>query len=180
MYILKISKIKVGIFFIVVATILIETITISAYEITKKSDIEEMKNKIESETVEMSTDARKTLDLINEYRNQNGLESLKPYSELQKVAEIKAEDLELNNYFEHNSENLGTPFEMLHANSVDYRIAGENLAGNTTPERAVEAWINSPTHRDNILEERFEYTGIYVIDSEVYGKIFVQLFIGID
>ena len=68
---------------------------------------------------------------------------------------------------------------MLKNNGVTYKIAGENLAGSTTPEKAVEAWINSPSHRDNILEDRFEYTGIYVIESPVYGRIFVQLFIGI-
>lgn len=34
-------------------------------------------------------------------------------------------------------------------------------------------------HRDNILEQNFNYTGICVIDSPIYGKVFVQLFIGI-
>ena len=177
---MKISKIKIGIFLVFMSTIFLETITLSAYEITKKNDADEMRSKIESVPAEMSTDAVETLNLINEYRNMHGLRSLKPYSELQNVAELKAEDLELNNYFDHNSENLGTPFEMLHANSIEYKIAGENLAGNTTPQRAVEAWINSPAHRANILDDKFEYTGIYVIDSEIYGKIFVQLFIGIE
>ena len=69
---------------------------------------------------------------------------------------------------------------MLKANQVDYDIAGENLAGNMTSKKAVESWINSKTHRENILEERFNYTGVCVIESPVYGKIFVQLFIGIE
>ncbi len=68
---------------------------------------------------------------------------------------------------------------MLRNNKISYKIAGENLAGNTTPKKAVEAWINSTSHRENILEEDFTYTGIYVIESKTYGKIFVQLFIGI-
>lgn len=134
---------------------------------------------IESQSVTLSTEERDTLNLINEYRNENGLESLKPCYELQEVAKLKAEDLVNNNYFAHNSEKLGTPFEMLEANNVDYQIAGENLAGNTTCKRAVNAWINSEAHRDNILEEKYEYTGIYVIDSDIYGKIYVQLFMGV-
>ena len=127
----------------------------------------------------MSDEEQKTLDLINEYRVQNGLSKLKPFSDLQDVAKLKAEDLVNNEYFSHTSAELGTPFKMLKDNEVTYKIAGENLAGSTTPEKAVEAWINSTSHRENILEERFEYTGIYVIDSPVYGSIFVQLFIGI-
>lgn len=41
---------------------------------------------------------------------------------------------------------------MLQANNVVYKIAGENLAGNTTPKGAVESWKNSPTHNNNILD----------------------------
>ena len=69
---------------------------------------------------------------------------------------------------------------MLNNNNVYYSVAGENLAGNISSKKAVQAWINSPAHKDNILEEDFEYTGICVVDSEVYGKVFVQLFIGIN
>ena len=138
-----------------------------------------MKVKIELEEVILTDEEQRTLDLINEYRVQNGLRKLKPFSELQEVAKLKAEDLVNNEYFAHTSAVLGTPFEMLKDNEVTYKIAGENLAGSTTPEKAVEAWINSTSHRENILEERFEYTGIYVIESPVYGSIFVQLFIGL-
>ena len=63
---------------------------------------------------------------------------------------------------------------------VFYKVAGENLAGNISPEKAVEAWINSPTHKENILEERFAYTGISVVESPVYGRVFVQMFIGVE
>ena len=54
------------------------------------------------------------------------------------------------------------------------------MAGNISPEKAVEAWINSPTHKENILEERFAYTGISVVESPVYGRVFVQMFIGVE
>lgn len=176
---MKNKKIKICILFIFILLILVETISIGAYEVSKKNNRDELINKIESKEVKLSTEERETLDLINEYRVQNGLTELKPYYDLYNVAKLKAEDLEQNNYFEHQSPNLGTPFEMLRNNKIQYQIAGENLAGNTTPARAVNAWINSKTHRENILEERFQYTGIYVVDSQIYGKIFVQLFIGV-
>lgn len=181
---MKISKKKLGILFIFIAFIFIETISFATYQtavLGEKENNNKIKYKIEleQENVVLSQEEQETLDLINKYREQNGLTKLKPISNLQKVAKLKAEDLVENNYFAHNSPNLGTPFELMESQEVEYKIAGENLAGNITAKKAVEAWINSKTHRENILEERFDYTGICVIDSEVYGRVFVQVFIGI-
>lgn len=162
--------------------ILMESISLATFqnasieEENKKERIQEMVG----QTVEVSNEEQEVLDLVNQYRIQNGLEVLKPLARLQQTAKLKAKDLVENEYFAHDSEQLGTPFEMLKANQVDYDIAGENLAGNMTPEKAVESWMNSKTHKENILEERFNYTGICVIESPVYGKVFVQLFIGIE
>lgn len=183
---MKISRLRPGILVIFAIFILIEVISLLTYKTVVLGQIEEnnmisaMITKIELEEIELSDEEERTLELINNYRMQHGLSRLRPFSQLQEVAKIKAEDLVNNKYFAHTSEKLGTPFEMLRDKNVSYKIAGENLAGSTTPEKAVEAWINSTSHRENILEERFEYTGIYVIKSPVYGKIFVQLFIGLN
>jgi len=169
---MKISKIKIFICLTFVIFIFIETISFAAYKEAK--DVEEdRKNKIEAmilEEAKLKEEESETLELINEYRKQNGLEDLKPISRLQDMAKLKAEDIVENEYFSHTSENLGTPFEMLNENNVEYKVAGENLAGNISSEKAVEAWINSPAHRDNILDKEFEYTGIYVIESPIYRK----------
>ena len=182
---MKILRLKPGILLIVVIFVLIESISLVTYRTAVLGQIEEnntisvIKTKIELEETILREEEQKTLDLINEYRKQNGIKELKPYFKLQDVAKHKAEDLVHNKYFAHISPTLGTPFKMLKDNGINYKIAGENLAGSTTPEKAVKAWISSTSHRENILEERYEYTGIYVIESPVYGKIFVQLFIGI-
>ena len=44
--------------------------------------------------------------------------------------------------------------------------------------RAVKAWMGSSGQRKNILNANFNYTGIGVVESSRYGKIFVQMFIG--
>lgn len=174
---MKVSTRKIVTLFIFVILILIETISLGMYQesISKK---ERMQSIVKVEA-NLNSEEEETLRLINEYRKENGLKELKTVSKLQEVAKLKAEDLVQNEYFSHTSKALGTPFEMLQDNGIAYTKAGENLAGNQTPERAVEAWINSPAHRDNILKAEYEYTGICVIDSPVYGKIFVQLFITI-
>lgn len=162
--------------------ILMESISLATFQSTRVEE-KQKKERIQEmvlQTVEMSQEEQEVLELVNQYRKQNGLEALTPLAKLQQTAKLKAKDLVDNEYFSHNSKQLGTPFEMLKANQVSYDIAGENLAGNMTPKKAVDSWIASKTHRENILEERFNYTGVCVIESPVYGKIFVQLFIGIE
>ena len=182
---MKISKFKIGILFFILSILLIGTISLAinnTQEVMQEENIQK-ENKahiIEDDKEDLSSEEQEVLNLINEYRNQNGLENLEIYSKLQKTAEIKAKDIVENEYFSHSSPDLGTPFELMDKTGVCYQIAGENLAGNISPKKAVEAWINSKDHRDNILDERFTYTGISVVDSPIYGKVFVQMFIGLD
>lgn len=179
---MKISKIKIGILFFILSIMLVETISLAISNVQEDNKgIKSVKASIlKDEKIELNEEEQETLELINEYRKQNGLESLKIYSNLQETAEIKAKDLIENGYFSHTSPDLGTPFELMNKTGVYYKIAGENLAGNISPKKAVEAWINSPTHKENILEEKFAYTGISVIESPVYGRVFVQMFIGLE
>ena len=70
------------------------------------------------------------------------------------------------------------PFEMIKSFGITYKAAGENIAGNPTLEGAVTAWMNSEGHRANILSNAYNYTGIGVVESQKYGKVMVQMFIG--
>lgn len=126
----------------------------------------------------MNTDEKEVFDLINKQRTNNGLQALKVDEEVQKVARIKAEDMVQNNYFAHESPTYGSPFDMLKSFKISYRTAGENIAANSSNSGAVNAWMNSSGHKANILNSNFTYTGIGVVSSSKYGKIFVQQFIG--
>jgi len=126
----------------------------------------------------MTSDEKEVFDLINKQRTANGLSSLKVDSEVQRVAKIKAQDMVNNNYFSHNSPTYGTPFEMLKSFKISYRTAGENIAGNSSNSGAVNAWMNSSGHKANILNSSFTHTGIGVVSSPKYGKVYVQMFIG--
>ena len=97
---------------------------------------------------------------------------------MQRVAKAKAQDLVANNYFSHNSPTYGSPFDMMKSFGISYKTAGENIAGNSSLEGAVKAWMNSTGHRENILNNAYNYTGIGVVDSPKYGMIMVQMFIG--
>ena len=126
----------------------------------------------------MNQDEQEVFNLINKQRTNNGLTALKIDNEVQKVARIKAEDMVSNNYFSHQSPTYGSPFDMLKSFKISYRSAGENIAANSSNSGAVNAWMNSSGHRANILSSNYNYTGIGVVSSPRYGKIYVQQFIG--
>lgn len=126
----------------------------------------------------MTTDEKEVFDLINNQRTQNGLSALKLDTETLRVARIKAQDMVENNYFSHNSPTYGSPFQMLNSFKISYKTAGENIAGNSSNSSAVTAWMNSSGHRANILNSSFNYTGIGVVNSSKYGKVYVQMFLG--
>lgn len=131
-----------------------------------------------TETSNMNSDEKEVFDLINKQRTNNGLAALKNDSEGQRVARIKAQDMVNNNYFSHTSPTYGSPFDMLKSFKISYKTAGENIAGNSSNSSAVTAWMNSSGHKANILNSNFNYTGIGVVSSPKYGKMYVQLFIG--
>ena len=131
-----------------------------------------------STTTAMTTDEKEVFDLINNQRTQNGLSALKLDTETLKVARIKAQDMVDNNYFSHNSPTYGSPFQMLNSFKISYKTAGENIAGNSSNSSAVTAWMNSSGHKANILNSSFNYTGIGVVKSSKYGKVYVQMFLG--
>lgn len=116
--------------------------------------------------------------MINAKRVANGLSALKINDEVQNVARVKAKDMVDNNYFSHTSPIYGSPFDMLKNYGISYKTAGENIAGNSSNSEAVNAWMNSEGHRANILNSSFNYTGIGVVKSPKYGKVYVQMFIG--
>lgn len=122
------------------------------------------------------SDEREVIRLVNEIRVQNGLRELTYNWELCRVARYKSQDMRDGGYFSHTSPTYGSPFEMMKAFGLSYRSAGENIArGQRTPQEVVNAWMNSPGHRANILNASFTEIGVgYVAD----GRYWTQMFIG--
>ena len=132
----------------------------------------------EENNVTLTEDEKEVFNLINEERRKAGISELKIDMEVQNVARVKAKDMVDNNYFSHTSPTYGSPFDMMKKFGISYKTAGENIAGNSSNSGAVKAWMNSEGHRANILNSSFNYTGIGIVGSSKYGKMFVQMFIG--
>lgn len=130
-----------------------------------------------STTASMNDNEKEVFNLINAQRTKNGLQALKVDDEVQRVARIKAQDMVDSNYFSHTSPTYGSPFDMLKSFKISYKSAAENIAGNSSNSGAVTSWMNSSGHKANILNGSYTYTGIGVVSSSKYGKVFVQMFI---
>ncbi|WP_416147709.1 peptidoglycan-binding protein [Salipaludibacillus sp. HK11] len=117
--------------------------------------------------------------LTNIEREKEGLSSLLIDQHVSNVAREKSNDMIVNGYFNHESPQYGTPFDMLTEFGVPYRYAGENIAaGHSSPSRVVTAWMESPGHRFNIMNSSFTHIGVgYDVGGE-YTHYWTQMFIG--
>jgi len=135
-------------------------------------------NNTSTSTFSMSENEKTIFDLINSARKKQGVPKLSADSTVFKVARLKSKDMVANSYFSHNSPTYGSPFKMLKTYGVSYKVAGENIAGNPNLEDAVNAWLNSATHKQNLLSNSYNYIGIGVEKSETYGFVITAMFIG--
>lgn len=117
-----------------------------------------------------TSQATEVLRLVNLERAKAGVRPLTLSKDLSDVALLKSKDMAVFNYFDHNSPNYGSPFDMMKDMGVTYKAAGENLAvGYSTPEAVVKGWMDSPGHKRNILNSMFNKMGIGVYEgSRIY------------
>lgn len=131
-------------------------------------------------TPDIATDqAQKIISLTNEIRTNLKLEPLKENKVLSEAAYDKVQDMIIGQYFAHvNSKNQGLKYWLSKAN-YNYITAGENLAmGFAEPQDVVNAWQNSKTHYQNIINPSFKEIGV-ALDSgqyEGYDTTFVAQF----
>ncbi len=118
--------------------------------------------------------------LTNEGRVENNLTPLTENNLLAKAAQMKAEDMASKGYFAHTSPEGKTPWYWFAQVNYRYASAGENLAVNFfESEDVARAWMNSPSHRANIVKKDFTEIGIGVASGVYEGRdtVFVaQLF----
>ncbi len=117
---------------------------------------------------------------INQQRLTQGEEPLVPNSALNQAAFAKAQNMFAQQYWAHVAPDGTQPWFFFKQAGYNYSIAGENLArdfGNT-PDM-VNAWMQSPTHKENIMNPRYHETGVAVVNGTLLGTettLVVQLF----
>ncbi len=120
------------------------------------------------------------LSLTNEKRQQYGLAPLRLDQQLTHAAQAKANDMFNRDYWAHVTPTGEQPWSFITSTGYTYLYAGENLARDfADPQAVVEAWMASPSHRENLLNPNYDDLGVAVVDGDLAGvetTLIVQMF----
>ncbi len=120
------------------------------------------------------------LEETNHERVINGLSPLRENQMLNTAAQEKAQDMFAKGYWAHFGPNGETPWQFILAAGYEYEYAGENLAKSFLDSKSVvQAWMNSPTHRDNILNKHYSDVGYAIANGTLNNEettLVVQMF----
>jgi len=112
-------------------------------------------------------------DILTDLNQERMAFNVKPLifdARLNQAAFLKADNMFSQNYFDHFHQGI-TPWDFIIHSGYNYRYAGENLAINyTDADEVTVAWMNSATHRKNMLNENFDHAGITIQSGEINGK----------
>ena len=118
--------------------------------------------------------------LSNEQRSKQGLQKLRYSEQLAEAAQKKAEDMFSKNYWSHYAPDGTAPWNFIKSTGYSYVYAGENLAKNFLfSDAVVDAWMNSPTHKENMLRKDYEEVGLAIVNGILNGEqttLVVQMF----
>ena len=122
-------------------------------------------------------------EIVRATNNERIGAGLKPMAYNEKLADAarrKAANMFEENYWAHYSPSGKSPWVWFNAAGYNYVYAGENLAKDfgSTP-RLMQAWMDSPTHRDNIVNSKYSEIGVAVVPGTLQGQetvLVVQLF----
>ena len=121
---------------------------------------------------------RDVLRLVNQERTARGLSALTLSQKLDTAADRHSDDMATQGYFSHTGQdgsNVGTRIER--AGYTRWRTWGENIAaGQRSAASVVQAWMNSPGHRANILKPNFTHMGLGYVTNSSGTPYWTQVF----
>ncbi len=114
-----------------------------------------------------------TISETNQQRAQNGQSELVENTLLNRAAAAKVADMFAKNYFAHDSPEGRGPSDLAKDAGYEFIIIGENLAlgGFDDDADLVQAWMDSPGHRENILKKSYTEIGVAVAQGMYDGKL---------
>jgi len=111
------------------------------------------------------------LTYTNQKRAEQGLGPLTLNPALSAAAAAKAADMYSKNYWAHFAPDGTTPWSFIRNSGYAYVHAGENLAkGFTHSEDVINAWMNSPSHRENMLSSKYNDVGFAIVSGTLLGE----------
>lgn len=121
---------------------------------------------------------QEVLRLVNIERQKAGVAPLTMDNTALTAAAMKRAE-ELEKKFAHTRPDGSSCVSITKEYDIKWMAFGENIAyGQRTPAEVVNAWMNSPGHRANILKDRFSQIGVGYFKDQQGRANWVQLFIG--
>ena len=125
---------------------------------------------------------KKVFDLINEQRAENGLAELDWSDEVAEIARLHSENMANFSFFSHTDLDGWMVNDRADALGIKkWRAIGENIAFNrgykNPAESAVQRWMQSPSHRENLLNNRWRESGIGIAVAEDETYYFTEVFL---
>lgn len=121
--------------------------------------------------ISTSITAQELIQLTNVERAKNGLGTLTENSHLDQAAAAKAQNMFAENYWAHYSPSGKDPWGFILASGYRFSYAGENLAKNFhSSADVVQAWMNSPSHRENMVNAHYTDIGMAVATGTLQGQ----------
>lgn len=111
------------------------------------------------------------VSLTNQKRAEAGVAPLFYSENLSNAAQAKASNMFEKNYWAHVAPDGTTPWYFIKSSGYEYEYAGENLArGFDTSSEVVDAWMASPTHRENMLSPNYKDIGFAIAQGTLTGS----------
>jgi uncharacterized protein YkwD len=126
----------------------------------------------EIEALNAHLTAEGILKYTNARRIADGIPQLTQDPLLSLAAQKKVDDMNKNQYFEHIAPDGTTIGNLIESTGYEFIKVGENLAkGNFNDDNTlVSAWMNSPGHKENILDQKYQNIGVAVGRVTFGGK----------
>jgi uncharacterized protein (TIGR03000 family) len=126
--------------------------------------------------LDLAADEKTILKLINAEREKAGLAPLKTDPKLNRVARSHSLNMGKQSTLAHQLDGKGASDRMKDA-GYRLRVYGENVGvGSRTPAQAVQMWMNSPPHKENILTAEFTETGLGIATGKGGKKYYTEVF----
>lgn len=124
--------------------------------------------------------ADQIIELTNVKRGENGAGKVTFNPLLAQAAAAKAQNMFAENYWSHYSPSGKSPWSFMNTVGYKYVYAGENLARDfNDAQSVVTAWMNSASHKSNLLDKNFKEIGVAVASGKLTGQegiLVVQMF----
>lgn len=129
---------------------------------------------VQASGVNTSVDAEgQILASVNAERARKGLQPLVYNGLLTRAARGHVQDMLRKGFFSHTGSNGSSSADRARQVGYDFCIVGENISmGHTSVQAAMQGWMDSKGHRDNILNRKFTEMGIGIAEGARYVTVF--------